>query len=100
MSLSANVKVSINATQTKTADFESASSAIAHALSVAFSDGVAAGQANRIWKDTRTLGASATEDLDFSGALLDIFGDAVVILVHLRPPVFPPFPHHLQHHIP
>lgn len=78
MSLSANVKVSINATQTKTADFESASSAIAHALSVAFSDGVAAGQANRIWKDTRTLAASATEDLDFSGALLDIFGDAVV----------------------
>lgn len=78
MALSANVKVSINATQTKTADFESASSAISHALSVAFSDGVAAGQANRIWKDTRTLAASATEDLDFSGALLDIFGDAVV----------------------
>ena len=79
MALSANVKVSINATQTKTADFESASSAIAHALSVAFADGTAASQADRIFKDTRTLTASATEDLDFAGsALLDIYGAAVV----------------------
>jgi hypothetical protein len=78
MALSANVKVSVNATQTKTADFESASSAIALALSVAYSDGTGAGQADRIFKDTRTLTASATEDLDFSGALTDIYGATVV----------------------
>lgn len=78
MALSANVKVSINATLTKTADFESASSAIAHALSLAFSDGTAAGQADLIFKDTRTLAASATEDLDMSGALTNIYGETVV----------------------
>lgn len=78
MAVTANVKVSINATQTKTADFESASSAIALALSVAFTDGTAASQADRIFKDTRTLTASATEDLDFSGSLTDIYGAAVV----------------------
>lgn len=78
MALTANVKVSINATQTKTADFESAVSNIAHTLAVAFSDGTAAGQADRIFKDTRTLTASATEDLDFSGSLADIYGAAVV----------------------
>lgn len=77
MALTANVKVSINATQTKTADFESATSVIAHALSVAFADGTAANQADRIWKDTRTLTASATEDLDFSGSLTDIYGATV-----------------------
>lgn len=77
MALSANVKVSINATLTKTADFESASSAIAHALSLAFTDGVAAGNADRIFKDTRTLAASATEDLDLSSTLTNIYGEAV-----------------------
>jgi hypothetical protein len=77
MALSANVKVSISATQTKTADFESASSAIALALAVAYADGTAASQADRIFKDTRTLTASATEDLDFSGSLTDIYGATV-----------------------
>jgi len=78
MSLTGNAKVSLNFTQTKTGDGQSASNAITHALSIAFTDGVAAGNANRIWQDTRTLAASATEDLDFSGSLTDIYGDAVV----------------------
>lgn len=77
MALSANVKVSISATQTKTADFEAASSAISLALAAAYSDGTAANQADRIFKDTRTLSASATEDLDFSGSLTDIYGATV-----------------------
>lgn len=78
MSLTATIKASINATLTKSADFESASSAIAHALSISLSDGTAANQADRIFKDTRTLAASATEDLDLSGALTNIYGETVV----------------------
>lgn len=78
MALSGSIKVAANFTQTKTADFETASSAIALALSTAFTDGVAAGNADRIFKDTRTLTASATEDLDFSGSLTDIYGASVV----------------------
>lgn len=78
MSLSGNIKVLANFAQTKTADFEAASSIIALAQTLSFSDGVAAGNADRIWKDTRTLGISANEDLDLSGTLTDIYGAAVV----------------------
>jgi|SRR6187431_419067 len=42
--------------------------------------GVAAGQADRIFFDERTLGVSANEDLDLVGTtLLDVFGDAFSI---------------------
>lgn len=74
MALSATIKVSLNATVTKTADYESASSAIAQALSVSLTDGTASGQADRIFKDTVTLAASGTADLDLSGSLADIYG--------------------------
>lgn len=51
--------------------------------------GVAAGQADRIFLDERTLGASANEDLDLVGTtLLDVFGDAFSVLrvkaLHVR----------------
>ncbi len=78
MALSSTVKLSLAATKTKTADYESASSVISQALTVALSDGVAAGQADLIFKDTVTLAASATADLDLSGALTDIYGAAQV----------------------
>lgn len=77
MALSASVKATINATLTKTADFESASSRIDHALAISLTDGTGAGNADRIFKDTRTLAASATEDLDLSGALTNIYGETV-----------------------
>jgi hypothetical protein len=78
VSLAVAIRASIQASQTKTGDLESAASTIDKAMSVAFSDGVGSNQANRIWKDTRTLAASASENLDLSGSLTDIYGDAVV----------------------
>lgn len=78
MSLSATVKAVIDATLTKSADFETASSKITHSLSISLSDGTGASQADRVWKDTRTLSASATEDLDLSGTLTNIYGESVV----------------------
>ena len=78
MALSAIIKASINATQTRTADFESATSTIAHAFSASPGDGTAAGAADVIFKDSRTLAASATEDLDLSGALTNIYGQTAV----------------------
>lgn len=78
MALTANIKDAVTATLTNTADFESASSSIADATSITFTDGTGAGQADRIFKDQRTLGASATEDLDLSGALTNIYGTTVV----------------------
>ncbi|MFE6103188.1 hypothetical protein ACFVQ4_24970 [Streptomyces laurentii] len=48
---------------------------LARAMSLA--DGTGAGKADRVWSDRRQLNASATEDLDLAGVLLDAFGSAV-----------------------
>jgi hypothetical protein len=42
-----------------------------------FDNGTGAGQADLLWSDTRTLGASASEDLDFAGVLIGAFGAAL-----------------------
>ena len=47
---------------------------------VSLANGTAAGQADRLWSDTRTLAASANEDLDLAGALADAFGAAAVFV--------------------
>lgn len=78
MALTGTFKVWSNFQQTKSADFEAATSVISHTLALTFTDGTAAGSADRIWKDTRTLSASASENLDLSGSLTNIYGDAVV----------------------
>ncbi|MGQ4358562.1 hypothetical protein [Streptomyces sp. SAS_272] len=40
-------------------------------------NGTAAGKADRVFSDRRTLAASGTEDLDLAGVLLDAFGSAI-----------------------
>jgi hypothetical protein len=47
------------------------------ARSMSLVNGTGAGKADRIWSDRRTLAASATEDLDLAGVLLDAFGAAI-----------------------
>ncbi|MFE0036833.1 hypothetical protein [Streptomyces sp. NPDC059015] len=42
--------------------------------SMSLASGTGAGKADRIFGDRRTLAASATEDLDLAGVLLDSFG--------------------------
>jgi hypothetical protein len=76
MSLSASVKLILAATLSKSFDLMAAAPQLRKALAIEFSDGAGANQANRIWHDRRTLAASGTEDLDLSGALVDVFGDA------------------------
>lgn len=78
MALASTVRVSVNATKSKTADFEDASSVIGKALSIALTDGAGANQADLIFKDTVTLAASGTADLDLSGSLTDVYGAAQV----------------------
>lgn len=46
-------------------------------------DGTTAGKADRMYSKTRTLIASATEDLDLAGVLTDIFG-AVATFVKVK----------------
>ena len=42
-----------------------------------FADGTGADQAQKLWTDQRTLGVSATEDLDLSGGVVDVFGTSL-----------------------
>lgn len=44
-----------------------------------FGPGAGAGAANEIYRATRTLAASGTEDLDLSGSLVDALGASVVL---------------------
>lgn len=59
-------------------DFGNPSASIDISFTKSFANGVAAGQANILFADTRTLAASANESLDLSGALLDAIGQAAV----------------------
>lgn len=74
MSLTASVRLALAARLTAVGDLGTPTYPISLDTTVNLADGVAAGQANRIFTDTRTLAASATEDLDLAGALADGLG--------------------------
>ena len=46
-------------------------------FSTTFGNGTGASQANMWWHDQRTLGASATEDIDLAGSLTSVFGTTI-----------------------
>ena len=75
---SARITIKIDATQTATAGVSSVESVTAIKNIIDFTNGTGANQASAVWTSTRTLAASATEDLDFAGgALTDAFGTTV-----------------------
>jgi len=63
--------------QTKALDLTTVSDPLAFRRAVSLTDGTAAGQADKVFHDRRTLAASAAEDLDLAGVLLDAFGAAI-----------------------
>jgi hypothetical protein len=73
MTLAVSIKASISAQQSKSIDLMNANAPLLESIAIALSDGTAANQADRIFSDTRTLTASATEDLDLAGVLTDIY---------------------------
>jgi hypothetical protein len=78
MTLSVSLSLGIRTSQQNAIDAGSASARRAVELALALTDGTGAGQADRVFVDTRTLAASGTEDLDLAGALADAFGVAQV----------------------
>lgn len=78
MALSGKVSVSARFTETGSGDL--GTPAVTHELlsSHTFTDGTGANQADKIFSDTRTLAASATEDLDLAGSLGGLLGGTVV----------------------
>jgi hypothetical protein len=77
MPLSSKLVAQVVATHTAQQDLAIGSVPLNKTLSVALSNGTGAGNADRIFHDQRTLAASANEDLDLAGVLLDSFGAAI-----------------------
>lgn len=69
-----NLLLKVDASQLSSLDLSAVVNALLQDFSVTLSNGVGAGQASQMWSDTRTLGASASENLDLAGALTNAFG--------------------------
>lgn len=69
--------VSAFAEQSTTIDLGTSRAAQALSRSVSLGSGTGAGKADRVFSDRRTLAASATEDLDLAGSLVDAFGATI-----------------------
>jgi len=77
MPVTADIRLSVTGHQTNPLDLGTADLPFALSATASLLSGVAAGQVDRVFTDTRTLGISATEDLDLAAVLLDAFGAAI-----------------------
>lgn len=77
MALTSSVSIAASADLTNPRDLDSGSQVLALRRAVSLATGTGAGQADKVFTDRRTLAASATEDLDLAGVLLDAYGDAI-----------------------
>lgn len=73
-SLKTRMRAGINAVYNSGADLGSDIATQEMHDDIVLANGTAADQANKVFKDQRTLGASATENLDLAGGLTDPFG--------------------------
>jgi hypothetical protein len=78
MALKSSIAFTFAAELTKAFDLAAGLTPYALSRTYGYADGAGAGQANRIYQDRNTLAASGTIDVDLSGPLLDVYGDAVV----------------------
>lgn len=84
MALTTSVSIGVIASLTNVADLGVVPTAkLDYNTALKLATGTAAGQADKLWFDTRTLAASATEDLDLAGVLTDAFG-AVVTFARIK----------------
>lgn len=77
MSLSANISLKVDVKEGETAGVGSVSSTVGYAKSISLINGIAAGMANKSFNDQRNLAASASDDLDLAGDLVDAFGNTI-----------------------
>lgn len=74
MPLNAQLAVTVSSLLTAVQDLGESKNSASRNYAYSLADGAGAGQANRIFHDQRTLAASATEDLDLAGVLIDPLG--------------------------
>ncbi|MBB2914856.1 hypothetical protein FHS43_006168 [Streptosporangium becharense] len=77
MPLDSRLLVQLAANLTNSLDLTTVSAPLSFARQLNLTDGAGAGQANRLWSDTRTVGPSATDSIDLAGSLTDPFGAAL-----------------------
>lgn len=77
MSLTSSIKLNVSAVQSSALDLGTRSFPAALNLAIALANGTGANQADLMFSDTRTLTASATEDLDLAASLTDSFGATI-----------------------
>jgi hypothetical protein len=87
--VAANISVSIDATQTGSGDLGTPKFRVQKSKALQWAAGTAAvNQADVLFSDTRTLTASATEDLDLAGVLSSVFGATIaaaeVLLIYIE----------------
>lgn len=70
----ANLTLKLDALQLSALDLASATFPLQFDWTSLLANGTGAGQASQVWSDTRTLGPSATENLDLAGSLVNAFG--------------------------
>lgn len=80
MAMSSSLSMAATVSQTKALDLTTTSDPLMFRQAVNLTSGTAAGQADKVFHDRRTLAASATEDLDLAGVLLDAFGAAITFV--------------------
>jgi hypothetical protein len=83
----ANLIVKVDAMALSALDARSAVDPLLLDLSTLLSNGTGAGQASQMWSDQRTLGPSATENLDLAGVLTNAFG-VVLTFTKLKAAIF------------
>lgn len=85
MPLDTQAAISLSANQTGAQDLATVSAPVSIARQFFLANGTGAGQADKIWHDTRTLTASSTENLDLAGTgLLDPITQAVLTFVRIK----------------
>lgn len=79
MPLSTKLLVDLDADYTAALDLSTTENHLDFTRQIALATGTGANQADKIWHDERTLAASASEDLDLAGVLVDAFGATVTL---------------------
>lgn len=79
MALTVSLRAAVSGSQTNPLDLGSGSFPVSLSGDLSFANGTGNGQADLLFSDTRTLGASASEDLDLAGVLTSAFGATITM---------------------
>ncbi|MER5769556.1 hypothetical protein [Streptomyces sp. NPDC001985] len=80
MPVTTDLGISASVYQSKAQDLTVSEDKLAFRRAVHLASGTGAGKADRVYHDRRSLAASASEDLDLAGVLLDAFGTMITFV--------------------